>query len=62
MSTTDFVREVYNASYRRLVVQMFALSGDQAEAEDAVQEEFVKAVGSAARFGALENPEAWLVP
>ncbi len=60
MTGTDFVREVYNASYRRLVVQMFALSGDQAEAEDVVQEAFVKAVGSAARFSALENPEAWL--
>lgn len=60
MSGQDFVREVYDASYRRLVVQLFALSGDQAEAEDAVQEAFVKAIGQASRFGQLDNPEAWL--
>jgi RNA polymerase sigma-70 factor (sigma-E family) len=51
---------VYDASYRRLVVQLFALSGDQAEAEDVVQEAFVKAIGQASRFAHLDNPEAWL--
>ncbi len=60
MSSQDFVREVYDASYRHLVVQMLALSGDQAEAEDVVQEAFVKAIGQAGRFGQLDNPEAWL--
>ncbi len=58
--STDFVREVYDASYRRLVVQLFAMSGDQAEAENAVQEAFVKASSQASRFNALDNPEAWL--
>lgn len=56
----DLVQEVFDASYRRLVVQMLALCGDQAEAEDAVQEAFVKAVGHGRRFQALDNPEAWL--
>ncbi|MGH3504227.1 MAG: RNA polymerase sigma factor [Nocardioidaceae bacterium] len=60
MSGRDLVHEVYDASYQRLVVQMLALCGDQVEAEDAVQEAFVKAIGSSARFAALDNPEAWL--
>lgn len=54
------LREVYAASYRRLVVQMLALCGDRAEAEDAVQEAFVKAIGQGSRFARLDNPEAWL--
>jgi RNA polymerase sigma-70 factor (ECF subfamily) len=33
---------------------------DQTEAEDAVQEAFVKAIGQASRFAHLDNPEAWL--
>lgn len=60
MSDSGFVREVYDASYRRLVAQLFALCGDQAEAEDAVQEAFVKAIGRPRQLAALDNPEAWL--
>src|SRR5680860_1259369 len=60
MSDPGFVHEVYDASYRRLVAQLFALCGDQAEAEDAVQEAFVKAMSRSREFAALDNPEAWL--
>jgi len=60
MSDSGFVREVYDASYRRLVAQLFALCGDQAEAEDAVREAFVKAIGRARQLAAVDNPEAWL--
>ena len=60
MSGHDFVREVYDAAYPRLVVQMPALCGDQAEAEDVVQEAFVKAMGHRTEFNQLDNPEAWL--
>jgi RNA polymerase sigma-70 factor (ECF subfamily) len=56
----EFVRETYDASYRRLVVQLLAVCGDQAEAEDAVHEAFVKAIGQPSRFAHLDNPEAWL--
>ena len=56
----DYVRQAYSASYRRLVVQLLAVCGDQAEAEDAVQEAFVKAIGQGPRFAHLDNPEAWL--
>ena len=60
MTREDHVREVYDASYRRLVVQLFALTGDLADAEDAVQEAFVTALGKGRAFANLDNPEAWL--
>ena len=60
MTREDFVREVYDASYRRLVVQLFALTGDLADAEDAVQEAFVTALGKGRAFANLDNREAWL--
>jgi RNA polymerase sigma factor (sigma-70 family) len=56
----DFVREVYDASYLRLVVQVYALTGDLAESEDAVQEAFVKALAQAKTFAKLDRHEAWL--
>ena len=36
--------ELYSASYRRLVVQIYAMCGNLSEAEDAVQEGFVAAL------------------
>ena len=36
--------QLYHASYRRLFVQMYAICGDAAEAEDAVQDAFVAAL------------------
>jgi RNA polymerase sigma-70 factor, ECF subfamily len=60
MTAEGYVREVYDASYLRLVVQITALTGDLAEAEDAVQEAFVKALAQGRSFVRLDNPEAWL--
>lgn len=60
MSAEAYVREVYDASYLRLVVQTLALTGDLADAEDAVQEAFVKALAHGRSFVTLDNPEAWL--
>jgi RNA polymerase sigma-70 factor (sigma-E family) len=56
----DRVSEVYAASYRRLVVQLYAATGDLAEAQEAVQEAFVRALDKPRQFDALDNPEAWL--
>jgi RNA polymerase sigma-70 factor, ECF subfamily len=56
----DRLARVYDASYRRLVGQLYALCGDLAEAEDVVQEAFARAVVHARRFEQLDNPEAWL--
>jgi len=52
--------EVFVASYRRLVVQLYAVVGDLPEAEDLVQEAFVRASAAGRRFQAVDNPEAWL--
>lgn len=60
MHTPDLIDELYDASYGRLVVQMLALCGNQADAEDAVQEAFVQALRHPARLARVERPEAWL--
>jgi RNA polymerase sigma-70 factor (sigma-E family) len=54
------LHELYDASYGRLVLQLFALCGDLTDAEDAVQEAFVKAIGKGRAFDRVQNPEAWL--
>ncbi len=54
------LRRVYDQSYARLVGQLYGVCGDLAEAEDVVQEAFVRAVTSGRRFDRVENPEAWL--
>jgi len=54
------LHELYDASYGRLVLQLLALCGDVAEAEDAVQEAFVKAIAQGRAFDRVRNPEAWL--
>ena len=54
------VAEVYHACYRRLVVQLFAFTTDLAEAQDAVQEAFARAVARPRGFAGIDNPEAWL--
>ena len=54
------LQEVFDASYRRLVVQLYAVVGNAGEAEDLVQDAFVRASASGAKFLRVENPEAWL--
>lgn len=60
MADSGYVREIYEASYRRLVSQAYAVAGDRVEAEDAVQEAFARAVAAGERFRRVDNPEAWL--
>lgn len=60
MDDDDPIRAVYDVSYRRLVVQMTALCGNLAEAEDVVQEAFVAALSHHDDFVRVANPEAWL--
>jgi RNA polymerase sigma-70 factor (ECF subfamily) len=52
--------EVYATSYRRLVVLLSAVAGSRAEAEEAVQEAFVRALGLTGRRGVVDDPEGWL--
>ena len=54
------LEDVFHRSYRRLVVQLYGVTGDREEAEDVVQEAFVRAVAAGQRFTRAANPEAWL--
>lgn len=60
MEDDDAVSQVYAGCFRRLVVQLYAVTGDLNEAQEAVQEAFVRALTDPDRFADLENPEAWL--
>ena len=60
MAQRESLRDLYDGSYRRLVGQLYAICGSLPEAEDAVQEAFVRAVEKPRRFAAVDNPEAWL--
>ena len=60
MAGDERIREVYEVSYQRLVVQMLALCGNQADAEDAVHEAFVQALRRRREFAVVLNPEVWL--
>lgn len=60
MSGSTSLHELYDGSYGRLVLQLFALCGDLADAEDAVQEAFVRAIRQGRAFDDVSNPEAWL--
>lgn len=50
----------YAASSRRLVGQVFAMTGDLGEAEDAVQEAYIRAWQHWPKIEKYENPEAWV--
>ena len=60
MTGTGDLEELYAASYQRLVVQLFAICGDLADAEDAVQEAFVTAIRKRRELARVYNPEAWV--
>src|SRR3954452_5685520 len=60
MPTAVDLNELYDASYRRLVVQIYALCGNLAEAEDAVQDAFVTALRKRPQLARVNNPEAWV--
>ena len=60
MTDEEFVRGIFDASYRRLVGQLYAMCGDLASAEDVVQEAFVRALDHARAFRRTDSPQAWL--
>ena len=59
MSSTE-IQELYTRSYRRLLGQLIGVTGNVAEAEDVVQEAFVRGLDHPRRLLAADNPEAWL--
>ena len=60
MTTADDFDMFYAATSRRLVRQIFAMTGDLSEAEDAVQEAYIRAWRRWPRIRAYEDPEAWV--
>ncbi|HEY2794138.1 MAG TPA: RNA polymerase sigma factor [Micromonosporaceae bacterium] len=50
--------QIYQARYRRLVALVAMVTGSLPDAEEAVQEAFVRALGRAGR--GVDDPEAWL--
>ena len=52
--------ELYAATRERLTVQLTALAGDPSEAQDLVQEAFVRAWIRWDSVGAYEDPEGWI--
>lgn len=51
---------LYAAAYPRLVAQAIAVCGDRAEAEDAVQEAFTRALLRPDGIHRMDHPGAWL--
>ena len=54
------IQGLYAASYRRLLGQLIGVTGSVAEAEDVVQEAFVRGLDHPRRLLGADNPEAWL--
>jgi RNA polymerase sigma-70 factor (ECF subfamily) len=52
--------EFYAASFRRVVGQVYAMTGGLAEAEDAVQEAFARAWQHWNKVSGYTSPEAWV--
>ncbi|MBF9067419.1 SigE family RNA polymerase sigma factor [Streptacidiphilus fuscans] len=50
----------YAASFSRLTGQLYALTGDWSEAQDVVQEAFIRAWDRRRTFDPDEAPEAWI--
>lgn len=50
----------YTAAFPRLVGQLYAFTGDHGEAQDVVQEAFVRAWDRRSSFDAAQAPEAWI--
>lgn len=57
---TDAFDALYQASFRRLVAQIYAMCGNLAEAQDCVQEAFVRAWDRRRSLDVDQGPEAWI--
>jgi RNA polymerase sigma-70 factor (ECF subfamily) len=56
----EWFAQLYQESYRSLVLTAYALLRDMGEAEDVTQEAFAVAYGRRARVARADSPEAWL--
>lgn len=60
MTDGEWFAQLYQESYRSLVLTAYALLRDMGEAEDVTQEAFAVAYGRRARVARADSPEAWL--
>ena len=60
MPKSEAFDELYAATRERLTVQLTALAGDRSEAQDLVQEAFVRAWIRWDTVGAYDDPEGWI--
>lgn len=60
MTDQEWFAELYQSSYRRLVLMAYALTNDLGEAEEITQEAFALAYGRRARVASADSPEAWI--
>jgi RNA polymerase sigma-70 factor, ECF subfamily len=58
--TDEEYRAFYATAFPRLVGQVFLLTGDLGEAQDVVQEAFIRAWGRRRRFSDGDEPDAWI--
>lgn len=58
--TDDDYRAFYAAAFARLVGQVYLQTGDFSEAQDAVQEAFIRAWSRRRKFADGDEPEAWI--
>ncbi|MFI0453990.1 SigE family RNA polymerase sigma factor [Actinomadura sp. 6N118] len=58
--TVEEFEEFYAHAVRRLIGQLFLVTGDLREAEDVVQEAFVRAWGARRKLDREGSPEAWV--
>ncbi|MFC8915082.1 SigE family RNA polymerase sigma factor [Streptomyces sp. WAC05374] len=58
--TEEEFQELYAHSVTRLVGQLYLMTGDLHEAQDVVQEAFVRAWGRRSRLSRDAGPEAWV--
>ena len=56
----DGFASFYASSYRRLLGQLFAVTGDLAEAENVLQEAYARAFVRWSRVRGYDRPEAWV--
>ncbi|WP_432993257.1 sigma-70 family RNA polymerase sigma factor [Dactylosporangium sp. CA-233914] len=59
-SPHDSVADLYAASYIRIVGVVALVAGSRADAEECVQEAFVRLLGRWDRVSRLESPEVWV--
>jgi RNA polymerase sigma-70 factor (ECF subfamily) len=56
----EWFAQLYQESYRSLVLTAYALLRDMGEAEEVTQEAFAVAYGRRARVSRADSPEAWV--